>query len=101
MQDNAEPIPEEFFDRADEIIRLANVQLSNEIRSKVSASTLYAAARFNAFVSATSYANGEQMAKDVTEISDYFVEQYRKMLNEHLEDYVANFADIVGARSDE
>lgn len=98
MQDQAEPIPKEFFDRADEIINLANAQLRDEHRNKVSASTLYATERFNAFVSAKSYSDGDQMAKDLTEISDYFVDQYRKMLNEHLQDYVSNFSDNVGTR---
>ena len=98
MHDSAEPTPKEFFDRADEIINLANSQLRGHEISKVSASTLYAAARFNAFVSATSYSDGDQMAKDLTEISDYFVEQYRKMLNENLRDFAANFSHNLGTR---
>ena len=96
MQKKAEPTPKEFFDRADEIIKVANAQLRDEQRSKVSASTLYAAARFNAFISAASYSDGDQMARDLTEISDYFVEQYKKMLDEHLEDFVANFSRNIG-----
>ena len=98
MEQKAEEIPKEFFDRADEIIKVANAQLQDEHRSKVSASTLYAAARFNAFVSAASYSDGKQMAKDLTEISDYFVEQYKKMLEEHLADFVANFERNIGSR---
>lgn len=98
MQNEAEPTPKEFFDRADEIIKLANAQLRDEHRSKVSASTLYAAARFNAFVSAASYSDGDQMAADLTEISDYFVEQYKKMLDEHLKDFASNFSRNIGSR---
>ena len=97
MPNDDSAIPKEFFDRADEIINLANAQLKHEHRSKVSASTLYAAARFNAFVSASSYSNGEELTKDFAEISAYFVEQYKKMLNENLEDFAANFSKNFGA----
>lgn len=92
MPNKDKATPKEFYDRADEIIALANAQLVHEHRGKVSASTLYAAARFNAFVSASSYSDGDEMAKDLAEISDYFVEQYREMLNDQLEDFAANFS---------
>ena len=88
-------VPKEFYDRADEIIRLANEQLADERRGRVSSSTLYAAARFNAFISAANYSSGEEMTKALTEITEYFVEQYRKMLKENLEDYAANFSEYI------
>ena len=44
-------IPQAFFDRADAVIALANRQVGEGVpRGDVSASTLYAAARFNAYV---------------------------------------------------
>lgn len=95
MADQDDKVPKEFFDRADAIINLVNSQLDNEPLSKVSASTLYAAARFNAFISAANYSSGEDMAKDSAEIIDYFVEQYRKMLKDNLEDFAANFSEYV------
>lgn len=73
------------------IIELANVQLDDEFRGRVSASILYAAAEFNAFTSAASYSSGEEMSKDLSEIIEYFAEEYRKMLKENLEDYSDNF----------
>lgn len=93
MENQGDAIPKEFFDRADAIIRIANAQLEDEQRGKVSASTLYAAARFNAFVSASSYSSSAEMKKDIDQIVDYFAEQYQKMLRDNLEDHATNFSD--------
>lgn len=50
------------------IIGLANAQLDDDSRGRVSASILCAAAGFNAFISAASYSSGEEMSKDLSEI---------------------------------
>ena len=91
-------IEQSFFDRADEIINVANAHLSNETRGKVSASTLYAAARFNAWISATGFENGQDMSEAKSETISYFVEQYRKMLTENLDDYIAEFDNYMKPR---
>jgi len=80
-----------FFDRADAVINLANEQLERVTPGKVSASTLYAAARFNAWVSATSWNSSDEMRIAKDETIDFFVEQYRAMLVENFDDYVAQF----------
>ena len=85
----------EFFDRAHEHLRVANEQLAEVSQGQVSASMMYACARFNAWVSAT----GRDSAKDLKgaygETIEYFVAQYRKMLVKNLDDFVANFADYM------
>lgn len=81
----------DFFARADAHIKLANEQMQSATRGKVSASTLYAAARFNAWVSACGVASGAEMRQRKAEAISYFVEQYKKMLEENLDDYIANF----------
>ncbi|MBB6048378.1 DUF3144 domain-containing protein [Armatimonas rosea] len=86
-----------FFARADAHIKLSNEQISKEVsRGKVSASMLYAAARFNAWVSATGYLSRTEMAKGREETLDYFCEQYRKMLEENLDDYIENYEKYMG-----
>ena len=80
-----------FFERADAVIDLANGQLAEVTIGTVSASTLYAAARFNAWVSAAGWSSAEEMAAAKDETIAYFVEQYRAMLTENLDDYIANF----------
>ena len=84
-------IDKEFYNRADAIIYLANEQLSEVSRGKVSASCMYATARFNAWVTATGQSSSEDMAATRNDNIDYFTKQYRAMLEENLDDYIKNF----------
>ena len=85
-------IPPAFFDRADAVIALANRQVGDgQSPGDVSASTLYAAARFNAFASAVAHRSAAGLAADRAEVLDYFTAQYRAMLGEHLDDCIAHF----------
>jgi hypothetical protein len=87
----ANNIDDQFYDRADEIIHMANRQLGSATRGKVSASCMYATARFNSWVSANGFESGEAMREAKAETIAYFVEQYRSMLDENLTDYIDNF----------
>ena len=89
MSDNE--IPPEFWKRADEVIALANEQVKGSTTGKVSASLLYAAARFNAFNVASSALDVDEMKKDKKEAINYFIEQYKEMLIENLDNYIENF----------
>jgi hypothetical protein len=84
-------VDDRFYDRADAHIRLSNEQEKDIDRGKVSASMMYATARFNAWVSACGPESGEELAKAKNEIVEYFVTEYRKMLEENFDDYVRNF----------
>lgn len=81
-----------FFDRADSFIHLANDHCSQTGRGKVSASFMYGSARFQAWNAATWAADGAEMAAKKQELVKYFVEQYQVMLEEHFDDYIANYA---------
>jgi hypothetical protein len=83
---------DEFFQRADEHIQLSNNQISNDIPvGNISASMMYSTARFNAWMEAYTCDNSVEMSIKKNETIDYFVEEYRKMLNENLDDYIENF----------
>ncbi|KZZ59763.1 hypothetical protein A3762_03695 [Oleiphilus sp. HI0125] len=84
-------ISPEFWERADEVIAVANKQAADADTRKVSSSTLYAAARFNAFNVASSADDVEEMKKDKEEAIRYFTEQYRKMLTENLDEYIESY----------
>jgi hypothetical protein len=88
--DNETP-DQSYWDRADEIIHLANEQCNHEMNGKVSSSLLFATARFNAFIIASSAKNVEEMKNDKEEAIKYFTEQYKKMLIENIDDYIQNF----------
>jgi hypothetical protein len=86
---------ENFYDRADAVIQLANDQLSGISRGKVSASCMYATARFNAWVTACGHGSAEDMAAAKEETLEYFTKQYRAMLEENLNDYIDNFGQYM------
>lgn len=80
-----------FFARADAHIVLSNEQLDTADRGAVNASTMFALARFNAWSAACDFAAKQPMAERRDATIDYFVGQFRIMLEEHYDDYVENF----------
>ena len=97
-QEPVHPQPDEaFFARADDHINLSNKQLSAVKSGEVSASMMYGTARFNAWLSACGFDSGSDMAKQRDDLIEYFVSQYRAMLEENLDDYIANFENYMNA----
>jgi len=89
-------IDDDFYERADAHINLANEQLSDEIDpGEVSASFLYSVARFNAWLSACGWHNGKELSEAKEETVDYFVAEYRKMLEENLDEYIEHFESLM------
>ena len=84
-------VDKDFFQRADAYIDVANQQATQVNRGKVSASMMFATARFNAWVSASGAESGEDLAAVKQEALDYFLEEYRKMLEENLDEYIEHF----------
>lgn len=92
-------VDDQFFERADAHIHLSNAQLEVEKgRGKVSASMMYATARFNAWVTACGFSAPEDLAGARDQTTAYFVEQYRLMLEENLDDYIQHFGDYMKRR---
>ena len=82
---------EHFYERADALIHLANDHMDAIGRGKVSASFLYGAARFNVYVAACNCDSKDHMIAERQSIRDYYVAEYTKMLDEHLDDYIENY----------
>ncbi len=81
-----------FYARADAHIFLSNDQMKEAIKpGEVSASFMYSVARFNAWISAAGFNNAVEMNQSKQKMVDYFVTQYRQMLDENLDDYINNF----------
>lgn len=87
----AADIDDKFYARADAHIGLSNEQCGEIERGKVSASMMYATARFNAWVSACGFRSAQEMSAARAEILGYFVVQYRKMLEDNLDDHIEHF----------
>ena len=82
---------DDFYKRADTHIHIANEQTEKAGRGKVSASMMYATARFNSWISACKAESGDDLLEGKEKIIEYFVEQYREMLTENLDEYARNF----------
>ena len=80
-----------FWDRADRFIEIANEFCGQTSMGKVSSSFLYAASRFSSFVVASSAKSSDELQNQKKAAIEYFVEQYRKMLEENIEDHIKNF----------
>ena len=94
MSESNQP-DEKFFERADAHILLANQQLSEADRGKVSASMMFAVARFNAWLTAIGSESAESLRGDRDETIEYFTKEYRAMLAQNLDDYIENFDDYM------
>jgi hypothetical protein len=95
MADDAD---DKFYARADAHIHLSNDQIKDSDRGKVSASMMYSVARFNAWISACGFEDGRQMAAAKDEMIEYFMAEYRVMLEENLADYTKNFDQYMKAK---
>jgi hypothetical protein len=91
----ADELDPHFFDRADAHINLSNDQMQEQTPGKVSASMMYATARFNAWWAACGFRQAEEFAASRQEQIDYYVEQYRSMLEANLTDYTDNFNSYI------
>ena len=84
-----------FFKRTDAFIKVANELSTEHDLGKVSASMLYAAARFNAFIVASSAENKEEADRNKVEAINYFTEQYRSMLLANMNDYIDKYDEYL------
>lgn len=88
MPQDADP---DFFNRADAHIHLSNDQAKQASPGQVSASMMFATARFNAWLTATGFESGAEMKVHRDENIEYFVAEYRKMLAQNMDEYIARY----------
>ena len=82
---------DKFYNRADEFINLANKQCDSIENSKVSSSLMFAAARFNAFIAASSAKDVEDLKRNKDAAIQFFTAQYTQMLTENLDENIKNY----------
>ena len=81
----------QFFTVVNEFLELTNRQSQTQGLKRISMASLYATARFNSWVSACGFHNAADMKAAREETIEYFIDQYRLMLQENLDDYINNF----------
>ncbi|GGY83605.1 hypothetical protein GCM10011613_30630 [Cellvibrio zantedeschiae] len=94
----AEDTDEKFYNRADAHINLANEQLAEAARGKVSGSLMFAAARYNAWISATDLQSSKELQNRRDGLVEFFLNQYKSMLEHNLDNYIANYDDYVNSK---
>lgn len=85
------PRDKEFYELADEHIALANTRMGQVKPAKVSATMLFASARFNAFLISVSADNKAQMLLDKESAIAYFMQEYEKNLRENIDEHLARY----------
>lgn len=85
------PRDKEFYELADAHIALANTRMGKVKPAKVSATMLFAAARFNAFVISASAESKAQMLLDKESAIAYFMQEYEKNLRENIDEHLARY----------
>lgn len=86
-----------FFERADEVITLANAQLSPTSHAgQVTTSLTYAAARFAVSSASIGFVKGSDFAKEKDDIIAFYTKQYQQMLSDNIDDYANNFEKYTG-----
>ena len=89
---NAQANPEDAcWQLTDKFIGFANEQAANNELGVVNSSFLFASARFNTFLIATQCGNKEAFEAEKAAALEYFVNQYKIALTEHMADYQAKF----------
>ncbi|MDO9394315.1 MAG: DUF3144 domain-containing protein [Methylotenera sp.] len=88
-----------FWQMTDKFIGFANEQAASNELGVVNASFLFASARFNTFLIATQCGNKETFEAEKAAALEYFVNQYKIALTEHMADYQAKFDTYITASS--
>ncbi len=88
MSEKKEETNEEFYAIADEFIALANSFTDEHSPNRISAVMLFAASRYNAFTFYSTDGAAENRQRAV----EYMCEQYRKMLNDNLDELETVYA---------
>ena len=85
-----------FFERADEFIKQANEfcrppkgqkAKPEELRGQVSSAMLFGTARFNTWVAANTFKNGNEMRDAKDQVMSYVMQQFQMMLEDNYDEY--------------
>ncbi len=99
-----------FFERADEFIKQANEFCRpakgtqpnpTEVRGQVSASMLFATARFNTWVAANNFKDGDEMRDAKQQVMSYVLQQFQMMLEDNYDEYCEQFENYLRFRKNE
>ncbi len=92
-------VPMGFFEHVDAHINLSNHQINDGFpKGQVSASTMYASARFCAWLTATGCTSAEDMASRRDQAKAFFADEFTRMFDESYREYTDNFDQFLKAQ---
>lgn len=92
---------DQFWDLVDAFIEKANNACDDQDPGAVSAALLNAAARFNAFVVATSSINRKEYIDEIESAQKYLTGRYAELVRNHLDDYRENYKIYIGDKDED
>lgn len=99
-----------FFEHADAFIKQANEFCSiekgstvkpHDRRGQVSSAMLFAASRFNTWVAANNFKDGEEMRAAKEQVMSYLLQQFQLMLEDNYDEYCDQFENYLRFRRTE
>ncbi|MEQ1591212.1 MAG: DUF3144 domain-containing protein [Thiobacillaceae bacterium] len=87
------PRDKEFYELADAHIALANTRMGEVKPAIVSATMLFATARFNAFVFSASAESKAQMLLEKEAAIAYFMQEYETCLRENIDEHLKRYEE--------
>ena len=98
-----------FFERADVFIKQANefcrVEKGShnpaDARGQVSAAMLFGTARFNTWVAANNFKDGNEMRDAKEQVMSYIMQQFHMMLEDNYDEYCEQFENYLRFRRNE
>ena len=91
MNSNETEVPQEFYDVVDRFINLANELGKEWPRSRISATLMFAAARYNVF----NWLHREvDLEQTLDEAVTYYGDQYEEMFRENVKELTPEYPDL-------
>ncbi len=92
---------DEFVETTNKLIAIANEMAAKQGEHKMGVAFIYAAARYNAYIAASSVTSADELAGKRDKAVEYFSDRFRKLYDGNLMDYIANFDEYMGVAEEE
>ncbi len=96
-----ELMDDEFLDTTNKLIEIANEMGAKYGDHKTGVAFIYAAARYNAYIAASSVTSAEALEESRPKAIEYFSNRFRQLYDGNMQEYVAHFEEYMGSGSEE
>lgn len=87
---------EAIYDLADSLLERVNQATDDQLDpGDAHQALMFAAARYGAFIVAASSESKEDFQQDKLDARNFYMDQFRQMLNQNMDDYLDNYSDYL------